>query len=74
MKSSTLSNSESETLQQISRERAEELFQNAQPVETKIEQTPDELKLFFSISPNQLLLVVYDTKKHIESFYIDQKI
>ncbi len=60
-------------MEQISREKAEELFHNKKPVKTKIEQTPNELKLFFSLSPKQSLLVIYDTVNHIESFYVDQE-
>lgn len=55
----------------ISREQAEELFHGKNPGEAKIEQTTEELRLFFSLSKEQNLLVVYNTRQHTESFFLD---
>jgi hypothetical protein len=60
-------------MKEISREQAEQLFLKAYPIERKIEQTQEELKIYFSLPQNRSLLVVYDTKKHSESFFFGQQ-
>ncbi len=57
-------------LKQISRDQAEQFFNDSEVLKSQIEQTQEELRISFALSSNNSILVVYKSASHEESFYL----
>lgn len=58
-------------MKQISREEAEQFFQEANPRDTRIEQKGKELQVSFILSDDTSILVIYNTANHRESYFLE---
>jgi DNA-binding sugar fermentation-stimulating protein len=58
-------------IQQISRAQAEKYFEGCQILNSRVDQSADKLRISLSLSDAQSILVVYDTKVHSKSFFIE---
>ncbi len=60
-----------DSMKQISREEAEKFFQNVDPRDSRVERMGKELHVSFVLADATSLVVIYDTAKHEESFFVE---
>jgi len=61
-------------MKKITREFADQLIQESNPVQSKIDQTPHELCVTFSLLNGMLLLVRYNRKNLNKTYFLKENI
>jgi hypothetical protein len=59
-------------MKQIDRAQAEQFLQEFEVQNSTVKQTKSELRISFNLSNKKSILVVYNTLRHLESFFIDE--
>ena len=58
-------------MKKISRERAEQLFIEANVINTKVEQDKNELRVSMTLSGNKSCLIKFDVKSQQKTYFLD---
>jgi hypothetical protein len=58
-------------MKKISREQAEQLFSDANVLNTKVEQDENELRVSMTLSGNKSCLIKFDVKSQQKTYFLD---